>query len=421
MHSGSAALTRSKVLTRHQNAISLSEAEARVDAAVEGLLAGKSPVAHLGSEQVASNAALGRVVAVEQRSRLDVPPFDRASMDGYAIADGDDAGRYEVIETIGAGQVATLPLRAGTAIRIMTGAPVPAGAGRIVMLEHAEERGGTVVVTEDDRRRNISPRGQDLRAGATLCPAGTELSAPWIGALIASALSEVAVLRRLRLAIIDTGDELVDHAERLAPGLIMNSNGPMLAALAVAHGFAVIFQRTVRDDPKLLAQAVASALATADFVVLSGGVSVGDHDYVASALASCDLQLSFTRVAIKPGKPATLALGHGKLVFALPGNPLAAFVGFHLFVLRAARRLMGVRAASRRRLSLARSYRREQAERLEFVPCSLDEGGRLVPIEAHGSAHLHALCQADGLAIIPAGCVALEAGAEVSVLWLARS
>jgi len=197
----------------------------------------------------------------------------------------------------------------------------------------------------------------------------------------------------------------------------MNSNGPLLALLAQRHGLHVACETRAADSLEDTRRTLSEALAVAPLVVLSGGVSAGDFDFVPPVMEELGLTSHFTRVASKPGKPLTLATGAGAVVLGLPGNPVAVYLMFHLFVLRAARRLMGLPAEPRKvALKLAASFERRKGVRAEHVPCRIDADGRVAALEYHGSAHLAALMEADGVFIVPRGVVSLPAGADVQLL-----
>lgn len=364
--------------------------------------------------------AVRRVLLAEQRSRLDLPPFDKSAMDGYAIRADDQRREYRLLAAVAAGQMPAEPLVAGSAVKVMTGAPVPQGSGLVIKREHTEELGSTVRVLRHGGEPNICLRGEDVRAGDVIFPAGRVLTAADAANLVSCGIVEVPVSEPVRLAIISTGDEIVDDPARIVPGKIMNSNGPILAALAVQWGMEAVRRLHVPDDLAATVAALQESLAVADIVVVSGGVSVGDFDYVLAAMDEAHLTVQFNSVAIKPGRPTVLATprrGQGnraRVVFGLPGNPLSVFVMFHVFVLRAAAHLRGSPWPLRQiRLPLGRPLSRRKADRLEFFPAALGDDGRVVPVECHGSAHLLALADADGLMQVPIGVRELSAGEAV--------
>ncbi len=387
--------------------ILLEEALERLGLALEGMA--------LEVEELPPARALGRILAEDARSLLDLPPFDKSAMDGYALLEGEEGRDLELLGTVRAGQGETPPLRPGGAVKVMTGAPVPPGTGRVIMREWTEEAGGRVRILRPGGPSNICRKGEDLKRGDLVLPAGTRITPSAAGNLVSCGLARVRVFRPVRVEILATGDEVVDHPEEIRPGRIMNCNGPMLAALAAKWGMEVTGESILPDDPVRTEEGIAAALERADFVILSGGVSEGDFDYVPAALKKLGIGILFDRVAVKPGRPMTLAKGGGRLLFGLPGNPVSSFLMFHVFVLAAAAGLTGEREIHRDlRLVLGRDFRRRKGERLEFVPARISGEGRVEPLEYHGSAHLAALREADGFLLVPRGTTRLEAGEIVA-------
>ncbi len=366
------------------------------------------------AEMVPVREALGRALLADAASQLDLPPFDKSAMDGYAVLEGDERDEYRLLGTVPAGEVGTEQLVPGTAVKVMTGAPVPERAGRVIIVEHTEERGDRLLVHRHSSAANICRKGEDVRRGDVVLRAGTVLSPVDVANLVSCGVTEVEVARRVRMAIISTGDEIVDSPDRIRPGRIMNANGPLLAALAAQFGLDVTAEQSVPDDREATRKVLRSALDAADVVVVSGGVSVGEFDFVTAALIDAGLDVHFTRVAVKPGKPMTFASGAGKLVFALPGNPVSVYLTFHLYVLRAVARMMGLEPPMREvDARLARDFSRRKTDRAEYVPARLIDG-TAEPLEYHGSAHLAALTRADGFLIMPIGVGSMEAGDPVT-------
>ena len=387
--------------------ISLAKAQASVDAAFAD--------ERVSTERIPVRAALGRVLRQDALAVLASPPFDKAAMDGYAIGEDGENGELRLVETVPAGRVgATELLLPGTVVKVMTGAPVPAGTVRVVPWEDAQESGAVVRVRRRGHARNVCRRGEDLRPGERLLSAGRILSAVDLANLIASGVTEVDVSRPLGIDIVSTGDEIVATPAELAPGKILDANGPLLAALAREAGFAVRGETHVPDDRNATVAAIRDGLGRADFVVLSGGVSGGERDFVGEAVASLGMELRFTRVAVKPGRPLTFAAEGARAIFGLPGNPVAVFLTFHLFVRRAAARLLGADISSTElRLPLRSAVRRRASHRVAYLPARL-VGGEVEPVEYHGTAHLAALSQADGFVVVPAGVAEITAGEPVT-------
>jgi molybdopterin molybdotransferase len=371
------------------------------------------PARQPAAETLAVREAAGRALTSDEVSRLDLPPFNKSAMDGFAILQGDERETYRVLETVAAGAVGAERLVEGTAVEVMTGAAVPEGAGRVIMVEHTERDGDTIAVHTPSSAANICWQGEDVRRGDVVMAAGTVLGPLDVANLVACGVTEIRVAKPVRLAVISTGDEIVDSPEQLAPGRIMNSNGPLLVGLARVFGLEVVSEDSVGDRRDAILAALAGALEAADIVVLSGGVSVGEFDFVTDAVSDAGLTVHFTRVSVKPGKPMTYASAPGRATFALPGNPVSVYLMFHLFVLRAAARMLGAQSPVREHpIQMATDYRRRKAERLEYVPCRLNEGAA-EPLRYHGSAHLTALTASDGFFVVPRGVDALSAGDRV--------
>ncbi|MCP4547622.1 MAG: molybdopterin molybdotransferase MoeA [bacterium] len=368
-------------------------------------------------ETLPTAEALGRVLMGTYISRTDLPPFDKSAMDGYAILLGDDSTELEVLEIVGAGETPANGLVNGSTVKVMTGAPVPAGTERVVPVERCVEIDGRVRILSRGNALNICRRGEDLRIGDSVLNGPTRLGPMEISNLISCGLSEIQVYRRPRVIVLNTGDEIVDTPDALASGKIMNSNGPLLDALCAAHGLDLLQRRIVPDDRTATGTAIREAVNAADLVLLTGGVSVGDFDFVGEALADQGLKTHFSKVAVKPGRPLTFATRPGKAVFGLPGNPVAVFITFQVFVRRALHLLNGLPPEPRTlNLPLATEFRRRKMNRREYVPCHLLADGSLEPIRYHGSADTMALLGADGLFIIDKGCDCIAAGTRSDLL-----
>jgi molybdopterin molybdotransferase len=342
---------------------------------------------------------------------VDLPPFDKSAMDGYAIPAGAAGDTFTVREMVAAGQPPTAPLKPGEAVRVLTGAPVPLGTGEVVMQEYTQLDGTTVRILRHGDT-NICLQGEDVRTGDEIIPAGRTLCALDIANLAGCGLTDVEVMCRPRIAILTTGDEIVDDPAKLKPGRIMNSNGPLLAGLSAARGWPIVINEIVCDTLEAVRDALTRAESQADLTVLSGGVSVGDFDFVPKALEELRCRLLFNSVRLKPGRPTTAAVApSGKLIVALPGNPVSVFLMYHLFVCHIVARLTGASLPYREIvLPLAASFRRKSKDREEYVPARLTGDGRIEALPFHGSAHLHSLGQADGFLILPCGVQELEAG-----------
>jgi len=378
--------------------------------------------------------ALGLVLAEDVVSRVDSPPFDKALMDGYAVVAADLAEgtvELQVLAELTAGDAPRHQVVPGTATRIMTGAPLPDGADAVVVLEHTEciTTGQRPMVRVSHGPASVGShilrRGTLVRQGETVLRAGRRLSAVDLGLLAETATSEVPVHPRPHVALLATGSELVAAGEIAGPGQIPNSNGPMLCGLIAQAGGHPCDLGIGRDDPAELRRLMTRGLES-DALVLSGGVSTGDHDYVPRVLADLGVEQVLHRVRLKPGKPfwfGVAAQGERRtLVFGLPGNPVSCLVCFELFVRPALGRLAGRVDAGlpRRELRLAAEFD-HRGDRPTYYPARLrQEAGeqRVAPLDWQGSADLRTAADADALVLFAAGRRRYEAGELVPVLLL---
>ncbi len=308
-------------------------------------------VRSLGLERVALLDALGRILGVDVHASYDNPPHDNSSMDGYAVRYEDIANAtpeqpavLEMIEDIPAGKVGEKTVGKAQTSRIMTGAPVPAGIDTVIRVEDTRADGSRIEILDpDELGANIRRRGEDMKEGELLIRTGVELGPGEVGVLASVQRTFVPVFRRPTVTILSTGDELVELEEPLEPGKIVNSNTASLAAMALAHGAVPVMLPTAPDDLHEIRRAVETALA-GDFVVCSGGVSVGEYDFVKNVLDEMGAETILWRVAMKPGKPLFFCKVHGTPFFGLPGNPVSSLVSFLQFVRPAIRKASGHRS-----------------------------------------------------------------------------
>ena len=372
--------------------------------------------------------AAGCAVAESVVAGEDVPPFANTAIDGYAVRAADTAdapARLRVVATLAAGAAPDVRVEAGQAVRIMTGAPMPPGADAVVMVERTSAvDGGTGVVIEAaaDPGDNVRGPGEDLRRGQTLFDAGTVLSAGHLGLLASVGRREVSVVPRARVGVLSTGDELVDDGSPLRAGQIRDSNRPTLLALAAAAGCQAVDLGLVGDDEAALTAAVEAGAAACDALVTSGGVSVGDFDYVKAVLGRVG-DMQWWQVAVRPAKPLAFGLIGNKPVFGLPGNPVSSMVSFELFARPALRSMMGLADIDRPRVTAVadESLRRRPDGKLHLVRVVAwtdDRGGWHVrSAGGQGSHMLSAMARANALAVLPDG-EGVDAGDTVDVMLL---
>lgn len=383
-------------------------------------------------------SALGLALAEPVVATATLPPWDNSAMDGYAVrgvdvrgASADAPVALSVTAVVRAGGDAGHSLRAGTAIRIMTGAPVPSGADTIIRVEDtdAEAVSGTVRIFDDrDVGRHIRPAGQDMRSGSTLLEAGHSVTAGTVGVLGAAGLTEVMVHRPPSVAILPTGDELREAHQyddvRRGSG-VPESNGGMLSAMVAAIGARPVHLGIAPDDPAELGRRVGEG-SGADVLVTIGGASMGEADFVKRVLDEADFELDFWRVKMRPGSPVSFGwLPRGdarQAVFGLPGNPSSAFVTFEVFVRPFLLALAGHGRVLRRRMRCRAGERLETpAELTYFQRVRLRRDGEdtvAVPTGPQLSGLVSGLASADGLAIVPPETPAVQAGDPVDVMLL---
>lgn len=370
----------------------------------------------------------GLTLAQPVTTDLDAPPFDKSMMDGFAVRSSDCRGagtRLRIAGEVAAGESPdALRVEAGQAIRINTGAPIPPGADAVVMIERVElSADGAEMTTAEVLKpgAHIAPRACDARAGQCVLEAGVRLAAAQIAAAAAAGAARVRVYRRPRVAILVTGDELVDVSERPSGGQIRNSNGPALMALARRAGAEVVDLGVARDDPVELRRRIDEGLG-ADLFCLSGGVSMGQHDYVPRVLAEAGVAIEVQKIAVKPGKPSLFGVGPaGQWVFGLPGNPTSAYVCFVLFV-RAALAAMQGRAATMPPMIEATLVDaiKPAGARTEFIPAILEhQGGASWSVRTTrwtGSGDVFGLGRCNAFVHRPANAAACGAGERVEVM-----
>ena len=388
-----------------------------IDAARERVLAAVRP---LGSEEVPLARSLGRVLAEDVTSTVSVPPFASSAMDGYAVAAGA-AAELEVIGEARAGHPAAVGVRPGAAVRISTGAAVPDGADAVVPLENLEQpvANGRVRVPATNAGQNVRYPGEDVPAGTRVLSSGTPLGPAELGVSASVGRPALRCSLRPRVAVLVTGDELTDPGVQLAPGAIYSSNAFALAAQVERAGAELVMRRTVPDDPEGTRAAIAAALAAADVVIVSGGVSVGPHDHVKGALGALEVQEHFWGVLLRPGKPTWFGTNTERtLVFGVPGNPVSAMVTFQLFARPALAALQGADPSARRGTAVLdepvpRHPRREQALRVRLR--GTDDGWHALLTGGQDSHMLSSMLGADALARIDAGEGEVARGVRVDI------
>jgi molybdopterin molybdotransferase len=424
----------------------------------------------LGIERVELSDALGRILAEDVEADMDMPPFDKATVDGYACRRADLGDALAVVETIPAGAVPTRAVGPNQCAKIMTGAAVPQGADCVIMIEQTERLalnrgegvpplrreailasshpdvmnagpeeqgqdalatrskgkmpsppGGEAVIrfTGEQTPDNIFRKAMDIKAGQVVLQKGGRISPQHIAVLASVGHVQPLVAKRPRVGIVASGDELVAPAARPGPAQIRNSNGSQLVAQLAAMGLNARDYGIVKDVASDIDAVLKIALAENDVVIVSAGVSVGDFDLVPAVLRQNNVRLLFEKIAVKPGKPTIFGLAERTYCFGLPGNPVSTFVVFELLVKPFLYRLMGHDYLPVHvRMRLDESITRKDTDRQSWIPVRITSEEAVRPVEYHGSAHLSALCDAGGLVPIEIGVASIGRGTPVRVRLL---
>jgi molybdenum cofactor synthesis domain-containing protein len=386
----------------------------------------------LGTEEVPLLEAHSRVLSQDVTSDLDIPPFSRSTVDGYAVKAEDTYGAEEntpaklkVCGTVNVGEPPQIKVANGEAAEIVTGAPIPDGADASVMVENTQRNGAELLVYRAvTKSENVMKKGSDIKKGETALKAGTVLGSSEIGVLAALGATKAKVYKVPVVAVLSTGGEVTEPGKKLPPGKIYDINAYSLSAAVLEAGGKPVYMGVVPDDKEQLRKALEHALASADAVITSGGVSVGPHDLTPKTVDSLgEPGLIVCGVAVKPGKPTTVGLVGRKPVFSMPGHPTSALLLFHLLVRpviqgfagRPVREIAVVKAVAGARMFSAKGRRTFVMVKLKRA----DSGGLVAePVETGASGAITTLAKADGFVEVPADEQFIDAGEEVAVSLL---
>ena len=373
-------------------------------------------------ETVPLSEASGRALPRSLASAIDHPPFDKSAMDGYAYSAIAPGGIYRVVDAVAAGRGTVMSPGLGEVVKIMTGAPLPQGTIGVQRIERTRDAGvdvaglPLVTFTEAEKYSNIISKGENLAAGQPLL--SPRVLAPQdIGILAAAGVAWIDAAARPLVGVVSTGDELCPQGRPLPAASIYDSNGPQLVAQALAAGLRARFYGIVPDSGEKLEEVLGLALGECDILLVSGGVSMGDFDFVPSVLGKLGVEPIFHRLAMKPGKPTFFGTGRRTAVFGLPGNPVSTFVNFEIFVKPCACAMMGLDCHPPVEVAvLGADVKRWEIDRVEFLPARLVATGRgmeALPLTYHGSSMINVLAEADVLLRLEIGQERLEKGAIV--------
>ena len=386
-----------------------------------------SQIAQLPAQEIAIDLSHGRILAEDIVADTDLPPFDRAQMDGYAVRAADVANVPASLRIVGesaAGAGWHHEMKAGEAVRIMTGAPVPSGADAVQQVELTRENDSQVeILAPVELGRSIVRQASEIKSGETVLRAGEEINAAMIATLASFGYAKVKVSRQPRVAVMATGSELVDVDQKPGQDQIRDSNNYTIEAYATMSNAVVERLPLAGDDTEELKRQISRAAAHADVLITSGGVSMGVYDFTKAALKDLGAEIFFERVALRPGKPTVFARLGSTLVFGLPGNPVSVSVTFNLFVRTALRAMQGARETTLpvEHAVLARSLK-GSIDRESYLPATLrtDEKGMLLaqPLKWGGSSDFVSFARATALINLPAGAGVIESRTSVTIVRL---
>jgi putative molybdopterin biosynthesis protein len=386
----------------------------------------------LGVEEIPLLEAWNRVLAEDVTAKMDIPPFSRSTVDGYAVKAEDTFGAEEnkpvklkVCGTVNVGEMPKIIVKKGTAAEIVTGAPIPEGADAVLMFEHTERKGDELYVYNAvAKNENVMKAGADIRKGETVLKTGQILGSREIGVLASIGMAKAKVYIVPKVAVLSTGNEITEPGEKLPPGKIYDINAYSLSAAVLESGGKPVYFGVLPDDMAVLQKTLKSALESADIVVTSGGVSIGPKDVMPQTLNSLGKPgVIICGMATKPGKPTTVALINGKIVFALPGHPTSALLTFHLIVRPIIQRMAGRKMQKPlkvRALAAMRMFPAKGRRTFIMVKLRRDEANRLLaePVPTGLSGAITTLAKADGFVEISEKQQFVDAGEEVLVQLL---
>ncbi len=390
----------------------------------------KKSVRELPRERVQLKDSLGRVLAENVHSDMNMPPFDKSAMDGYACRYADIKNELEVIELIPAGKKPEKTIGKNQCSKIMTGAMIPEGADCVIMVEDTEGIGENLIrytreaeelnVCELDfkekRQLNICYLGEDIKKGDVVVEKGTLIRPQDIATMASVGYVDVLVTRKPKVAVIPTGNEIVEPEKKPSVSEIRNSNGAQLIAQLKNIGVDAYYKGIARDTEEATMQLIEKAYQENDVIILTGGVSKGDFDLVPDILKQLQYNLLFQEIAVQPGKPSVFGEREGQFCFALPGNPVSSFVQFEVLIKPFLYFMMGRDYQPLNiKLPLAKDYSRKKSGRKSFLPIIINENGEAELTEYHGSAHISGYSKVWGLVTIPLGVNVIKKGELVDV------
>jgi molybdopterin molybdotransferase len=369
------------------------------------------------SEIIPFYTTVGRILDEDILSDIDMPPFNRSAMDGYACNKDDLNTDMEVIEVIAAGKVPVLKVGKNQCSKIMTGAIVPEGCDVVFIVEESVILpDGKIRFTGDEPKKNISFKGEDVKKGDVVIRRSKLIKPQDVAIMASVGRINIRVRKRPTVGIISTGDELVNPSDKPGISQIRNSNAYQLIAQVKRAGGEAIDYGIVPDDESATYERIKNAIDKSDIVLITGGVSMGDFDFVPNVLSRAGVKILFDQVNVQPGKPTTFGVHSKAIIFGLPGNPVSSFIQFEMLVRPLINRMMGYAWKPYEfKLPMAVDYLRKSSSRLGLIPVAINEKNEVEPVDFHGSGHLTALSGADGIIALKPGMNSLKKGELVNV------
>jgi len=371
----------------------------------------------LADEKVEMTASVGRILAEDVISDIAMPPFDKSAMDGFACRMQDIQQDLNIIETIPAGRKPQKIITKNQCSRIMTGAMIPNGADCVIMIEHTEKVSENMVrFTHQKTSPNICYKAEDINEGQVVLQKGSLLRPQHVAVMASVGCTYPKVYKHPNVAIITTGEELVEPDKKPGVSEIRNSNGFQLIAQLKDMGIVPRYYGIVGDSEDSALNILSKAISENDVMILTGGVSMGDFDMVPEFLNKLGMHIHFQKVAVQPGKPTTFATKENKYCFALPGNPVSSFIQFEILVKPALFKMMEYDyQVVELKMQLGKEIKRKKADRMSWIPVKVDHNGKVYKVEYHGSAHINALTSANGIMAIPIGTCEIKEGEWIHV------
>ncbi len=370
------------------------------------------------TEKIDFLGAQGRILAESVRSDINMPPFDKSAMDGYACRKADIKNDLEVIEVLAAGKIPHETVGPNQCTKIMTGAIIPEGADCVLMVEHTESVDDKHIrFIKEETNTNICYFAEDIKKDDLVLEKGIIIKPQHIAVMASVGYTQALVFKQPRVGIISTGDELVEPQHMPAKSQIRNSNGYQLIAQVRRAGGIANYIGISEDSEAVTYDTISKAVSENDIVLLTGGVSMGDFDFVPDIMEQIGIDIKFRTIAVQPGKPTLFGTyKNDTYIYGLPGNPVSSYTQFELLVKPLLLKLMGNETPQVAiRMPMGTSYHRRKSVRKSFLPVTISDDGKVMPVKYHGSAHIHSYVFADGIISIDIGKEILEEGELVSV------